>query len=157
MTAEYSANATQTVAAGGSVIFTEAPVPCRCGKIYHRDESGLFRLASPAVMGCSCRPCACFGWPEARYVVSFHANLAIAEGGTVEPISLSVYVDGEEDPSSTMTVTPAAVGDLQNVGAEIVVSVPSICRCSTVSVRNSSGQAVDVSNANLVIEFAGIS
>ena len=89
-------------------------------------------------------------------MVSFHANVAISEGGTVEPISLSVYVDGEEDPSSAMILTPAAAEEFANVGAEILVSVPAICRCSTVSVRNSGGQPVDVQNANLVIDFAGI-
>ena len=155
--AEYSANAVQTVAAGGAVIFENAPAPGSRGMIYHRDESGLFRVASPAVMGCGCarRSCCC-GMPVARYAVSFSGNIAIAEAGTVEPISLSVYVDGEEDPSSTMTVTPAAVGDFFNVSTRINVDVPAICRCSTISVRNSSGQAVDVINANLVIEFQGI-
>ena len=50
MAAEYSANQLQTVPANGSVIFTASPVPCNRGMIYHRDESGLFRLASPRVM-----------------------------------------------------------------------------------------------------------
>ena len=95
--------------------------------------------------------------PVANYLVAFHANIAIPTGGTAEAISLSIYVDGEEDPSSTMTITPAAVEDFGNVGAEIIVSVPAICRCSSVSVRNSSGQAVSVQNANLVIDYAGIS
>ena len=54
MAAEYSANAIQTVATGGSVIFTESPVPCNKGLIYHRDESGIFRLASPTAMGRCC-------------------------------------------------------------------------------------------------------
>ena len=46
MGAEYSANAAQTVQPGGSVIFTESPVPCNRGLVYHRDGSGIFRLAN---------------------------------------------------------------------------------------------------------------
>lgn len=160
MAAEFSANALQTVAAQGSLIFTAAPVPCNRGLIYHRDESGLFRLASPALMGVSYRPCCrcCGGYPEALYQVAFHANIAVpAEpAGTVEAISLALAVDGEVDPSSIMTVTPAAVGEFFNVGAEILVSVPCICRCASVSVRNVSTQAVNVRNANIVFNFAGI-
>lgn len=157
MAAEYSANALQTVAANGSVIFTEAPVSCNRGMIYHRDESGLFRLASPALMGMTYRcGCRCTGMPTALYDVSFHANIQIPTGGTVEAISLAIAVDGEVDPSSIMTITPAAVQEAGNVGAGILVAVPWICRCSTVSVRNVSAQPVEVSNANIVFDFAGI-
>ena len=54
MSAEYSANAAQTVPANSGVIFTESPVPCNRGMIYHRDESALFRLASPRALGVGC-------------------------------------------------------------------------------------------------------
>ena len=46
MSAEFSANAAQVVPANSSVIFTESPVPCTSGLVYHRDESGIFRLAN---------------------------------------------------------------------------------------------------------------
>ena len=46
MGAEYSANAAQTLQPGASVIFTESPVPCNRGLVYHRDGSGIFRLAN---------------------------------------------------------------------------------------------------------------
>ena len=140
MAAEYSANALQTVPAGGPVIFTESPVPCYRGLIYHRDESGLFRLA-----GLNC----CRG---TNYEVGFHANIQVPTGGTVEAISLAIFIDGEQDPSSTMTVTPAAVEEAFNVGAGIIVSVPCICRCSAVSVRNVSTQPIQVSNANIIFD-----
>ena len=157
MAAEYSANAIQTVAAGGSVIFTESPVPCNKGLIYHRDESGAFRLASPTVIGCSCRRrCCCGEYPTANYKVSFNANIQIPEGGEVGPISLAVAIDGETDPSSIMTFTPAAVEQLGNVGADVIVAVPCICRCSSVSIRNVSEQAIQVQNANIVFDFAGV-
>lgn len=159
MAAEYSANAVQTVPANGSVIFSESPVPCRKGMIFHRDESGLFRLASPRTMGVSCcRQCCCCGFPESAYEVAFHANIAVPEdpAGTVEEIQLAIAIDGEVDPSSIMSFTPAAVGDFGNVGADIIVSVPCICGCSSVSVRNISTQPIEVRNANIVFDFVGI-
>ena len=157
MAAEYSANAIQTVAAGGSVIFTESPVPCNKGLIYHRDESGAFRLASPTAMGCGCRrKCCCMDYPTANYQVAFHANIQIPEGGEVEPISLAIAIDGEVDASSIMTITPVAVEELGNVGADVIVAVPCICRCSSVSVRNVSTQPIEVVNANIVFDFAGV-
>lgn len=156
MAAEYSANAVQTVAANGSVIFTESPVPCNKGLVYHRDESGLFRLASPSTMGACCCANCCGNYPTANYTVSFHANISVPTGGTAEEITLALFVDSEEDPSSTMAFTPAAVETLGNVGAEIIVSVPCICRCSTVSVRNTSTQAINVENANIVFDFSGV-
>jgi hypothetical protein len=94
--------------------------------------------------------------PTANYVVSFHANIQVPEGGTVEPISLALAIDGEIDPSSEMIFTPAAVEEFGNVSAEIIVAVPAICRCSTVSVRNTSTQPIEVQNANIVIDYAGI-
>lgn len=157
MAAEYSANALQLVQPNASVIFTESPVPCNRGLIYHRDESGLFRLASPGLMGVSCcRRCCCSDFPSALYQCAFHCNISVPTGGTIGPIQLSLFVDGELDPSSTMLFTPAAVSEFGNVGADIIVAVPCICRCSTVSVRNTSTQAINVQNANIVFDFAGI-
>ena len=158
--AEYSANAAQTVLAGQPVIFTESPVPCNRGLIFHRDESGIFRVANAAgnngwgypTWGCGC----CNQMPETQYEIAFHANIAIPTGGTVEAISLAIAIDGEIDPSSTMIITPAAVNEYGNVGADIIVSVPAICRCSSVSVRNTSTQAILVQNANLVFDFQGV-
>lgn len=156
MAAEYSANAVQTVAVNAPVIFTEAPVPCRRGLVFHREETGIFRLANNANAGACACGCGCRRVFETLYNVTFHGNIAIAEDGTVEPIQLSVSIDGEPDPSSTMIVTPAAVGDYQNVGAEIIVAVPSLCGCESISVRNTSTQAIDVQNANLTIDYLGV-
>jgi len=94
--------------------------------------------------------------PEAMYLVTFHANIAIPPTGTVGPISLAVAIDGDVDPSSTMIITPAAVEEFGNVGAEIIVAVPAICGCESVSVRNTSTGDVLVQNANLVIAYQGI-
>lgn len=159
--AEYSANAVQTVAVGAPVLFTESPLPCDRGFIFHREGSGVFRLASPSHMSA----CQNWGWggcccqmPEAVYEVAFHANIAIPTdpAGTVEPISLAVAIDGEPDLSSTMIITPAAAGDYGNVGAEIMVAVPAICGCESVAVRNTSTQPILVQNANLVVSYRGV-
>lgn len=148
MAAEYSANVAQVVPANGSVIFTESPVPCNCGFIYHRNESGLFRLVNRFF-----RQNVNQNWRRnANYEVGFHANIAIPTGGTVEPISLAVFVDGEEDPSSIMTITPAAVEEFGNVGAGIIVQVPYVCLCSSVSIRNISTQPITVQNANITFD-----
>ena len=159
MAAEYSANALQVVAANAPVIFTESPVPCNRGLIFHRDESGSFLLASNAGnTGCSCG-CGCRRVYGTRYQVAFHANISLPTGGTVEPIALAIAIDGEIDPSSIMQVTVPLVSDTagDNVGADIIVSVPSLCRCSNVSVRNISTQPINVMNANLVFDYAGVS
>lgn len=114
--AEFSANALQNVLPNNSLIFTNSPVQATNGLIFHRDESGIFRLASPSRIigncggnwnwlygGCNC----CNRMPEAMYHVSFHSNIALPTGGTVEAISLAISIDGSVDPSSTMIFTPA--------------------------------------------------
>lgn len=152
MAAEYSANTAQVVPVNGSVIFTESPVPCNRGLIYHRDDTGLFRLANrffrQNVMQC-CRR-------NTLYEVAFHANIAVPEGETVPEggISLALAIDGDIDPSSTMIFVPAAAEDFGNVGADIIVTVPCICTCTSVSVRNTSTIPVTVQNANLIFDLA---
>lgn len=152
MASEYSANALQTVPIGASVIFTESPVPCNRGLVYHRDDSGLFRLVNrffrQNITQCWRR--------NSNYEVAFHANIAVPEGQTIpdDGISLAIAVDGEIDPSSTMISIPAAVGNFDNVGADIIVTVPYICMCSSVSVRNTSTIPVNVQNANLVFDVS---
>lgn len=151
MAAEFSANAAQVVPVGGSVIFTETPVPCNRGLIYHRDDSGLFRLINrffrQNIMQCWRR--------NSNYLVSFHANIGIPEGGTVptapEGISLALAIDGAIDPSSTAISTPTVVETLDNVGAEIVVTVPYMCSCSSISLVNTSTVPITVQNANMTI------
>ena len=158
MAAEYSANAEQLVLPNQPVIFTESPVPCNRGFIFHRNESGIFRLASLArrifAGGCCC----CRKFLETQYRVEFHANIAIPEGGTVEPINLAVSIDGQIDPSSLMEITPAAVDQYGNVSAGIIVSVPSVCGCETISVVNAgtTETGINVRNANIIIDFIGV-
>ena len=89
---------------------------------------------------------------NSNYAVAFHANIAIPEGQTApdEGIQLAVAIDGEIDPSSIMISDVTVVGDFDNVGAEIIVTVPYLCGCSTVSIRNTSSIPVLVQNANII-------
>lgn len=148
MGAEYSANVSQILPVNGSVIFTESPVPCNCGYIYHRDGSGIFRLANKFfrqnITQCWRR--------NTNYEVGFHANIAVPEGETVpdEGISLAIAIDGEVDASSIMIAVPAEAEQFVNVGAGIIVTVPFLCGCSSVSVRNTSTIPITVQNANII-------
>ena len=157
MSAELSANALQSINANASLIWTEVPVPCMRGLVYHREGSGIVRLASPSAIGGNCRRrCCCAPFPTADYLVEYGANIQIPTGGTVEPISLALFIDGEMDPSTVRTFTPAAVEQMGAVHASAIVTVPCICRCSSISVRNISTQAIEAANANLLVDFAGI-
>lgn len=150
MAAEYSSNAAQVVPVNGSVIFVESPVPCNCGLIYHRDGSGIFRLANKFF-----RQNIIQGWRRnTNYEVGFHANIAVPTGETIptEGISLAVFIDGEEDPSSLMITVPAAVEQFDNVGAGVIVTVPFLCGCSSVSIRNTSTIPITVQNANILFD-----
>lgn len=158
MAAEYSANAIQTVPSNQPVIFTESPVPCNRGLIFHRDESGVFLLANNAPSNNSGCCCNCRRIYETLYQVAFHANIAIPSdpAGTIEEIQLAIAIDGDIDPSSIMRFTPSAVDVYGNVGADIIISIPSLCGCDNVSVRNISTQPILVQNANIVFDYAGV-
>ena len=136
---EIIANALQTVAANQNVYFTDE-ITSGTYAMEHRDGSGLVTLRG--LTNTQCR---------ARFRVHFGANIAISTGGTVEPISLAIALDGEATPSTTMTITPAAVGNFFNVSASIFIDIPKGC-CSHISVRNISTQPIDVQNANLIVE-----
>lgn len=139
--AEFTSNAVQTVNSGQDVLFTEDIIECNRGNVIHRQGSGLFTLR-----GNVNNPSGCF----ARYWVDCGCNIAIPTGGTVEPIQISLAINGEALPASTAIITPAAVGDFWNINVFAYVTVPRGC-CFTVAVQNSSTQAIEVQNANIVI------
>lgn len=64
----------------------------------------------------------------------------------------AVVIDGEVDPSSIMTSNVTVVGTPDNVGADVIVTVPAVCGCSAVSVRNVSTIPIEVQNANIVFQ-----
>ena len=140
MASEYSAVALQTVAVNENALFNNGCRACRKGFIQHRDDSGIFFLKG-ATNGC-----------RAVYRVTFNGNIAIATGGTVEPISVALTINGEELGNAIATVTPAAIGDFFNVSVTTFIEIPCGC-CVTVSVENvSDTTAIDVSNANIIFD-----
>ena len=140
MAAEYSAITAQTVAVDENVIFTNGSRACRKGFVQHRDTSGIFFLKG-ATNGC-----------KAVYRVTFDGNIAIATGGTVEPISIALTINGEELGNALATVTPAAIGDFFNVSVTTFIEIPCGC-CVTVSVENVSDTTdIDVQNANIIFD-----
>lgn len=88
---------------------------------------------------------------RARFRVSFGGNIALPTDGTVGPISVAIAVNGEAVATTTMISTPAAVEEFDNVFSAIFLDIPRGC-CSQISVRNTSDQAIDIQNANLIIE-----
>ncbi len=139
MAAEYSYIPVQTVAENENILFTEGDRACRKGFITHRNSSGVFRLKGASNV---CKTI---------YKVEFNANIAVATGGTVGAISIALQEDGETLGNALATVTPAAIGDFFNVSVETFIVIPCDC-CVTISVENTSAAtAIDVANANLII------
>ena len=140
MAAEYSAIPVQTIAVDENVIFANGSRACHKGYIQHRDTSGIFFLKG-ATNGC-----------RAVYRVTFVGNVAISTGGTVEPISVALTINGEELGNAFATVTPAAIGDFFNVSVTTFIEIPCGC-CVTVSVENVSDTTdIDVQNANIIFD-----
>ena len=140
MAAEYSYVPVQTVDVDDNVLFMDGDRACRKGFISHRTGSGIFFLKG-ATNGC-----------KAVYRVTFDGNIAIATGGTVEPISVALTINGEALGNATATVTPAAIGDFFNVSITTFIDIPCGC-CVTVSVENvSATTALDVTNANIIFD-----
>lgn len=136
---EITANAVQQVLAGNSVIFTDTPIPGNCS-IMHREGSGLIKLRGLTSTQC-----------RARFKATFGANIAIPTDGIAGPISLALALDGEPVQTTLMIVTPSDPEEYYNISTSIYIDVPAGC-CSTLAVRNINGPAIDVANANLIIE-----
>ena len=136
--AEFTNVNIQTIAAGQNVPLTETAIsskPC----IVHREGSGLVTLRG---LTNQCR---------AVFKISYGGNIAIPTGGTVEAITAALSINGEALASATATVTPAAVENYFNIYVSAQVCVPNGC-CVTVSMRNTSTQAVNFANSNLTVD-----
>ena len=143
--AEYRMNAVQTVSPNGSVVFSNDFFPCNKGLIVHQNDSGLFQ-----VRGIVNNPCAEYG----KLKINFGANVAIPEGGTVEPITLAITVNGVTEPATTIISTPAAVNEYNNVSREVEIPIPRGC-CQNVAITNTSSQ--DILVQNCIIDLDRIS
>lgn len=144
--AEFAFNPVQLVEPNQNVIL-DTVIPCNKGYVFHRDQSGIVILRG--IVNC---PNACF----ARYQVTFNANIAIPEDGTVAPISVALAIDGEPVQTSRAIVTPAAADEYFNVTSTAIITVPRGC-CFTVAVENTSALVdgiapeINVQNANLTV------
>ena len=136
--AEFTAPNIQIVAAGQNVPLISTAA---CGKpcIVHRDGSGLVTLRGLT------QQC------KAKFRVSFGANIAVPTGGTVGAITAALTINGEALNSATATVTPAAVENYFNIYVSTFVEVPRGC-CLTVAAKNTSAQAINFANSNMIVE-----
>lgn len=140
MAAEYNFIPVQEIAENENILFLDGDRACHKGYISHRDSSGVFRLKG-ASNGC-----------KAIYRVTFNANIAVAEGGTVGEISVALQEDGETLGNAVAIVTPTVAEAFFNVSISTFITVPCGC-CVTVAVENTSdGTAIDVSNANIIFD-----
>lgn len=136
--AEYTNASIVTVAAGQNVPLTETAVnskPC----IVHREGAGIVTLRG---LTNQCK---------ARFRVAFGGNIAVPTGGTVEAISAALAINGEPLNSATAIVTPAATDNYFNIFVSAIVEVPRGC-CLTVAMENTSTQAINIANANMVVD-----
>lgn len=136
--AEFVNSNIVAVASGQNVPLTETAVKgSNC--IVHREGAGVVSLLGATNQ---CR---------ALYRVSFGANIAVPDGGTAEAITAALAVNGEALNSAIATVTPAATEDYFNIYVSVLVAVPRGC-CATVAAKNTSAQAVNFANSNLLID-----
>lgn len=135
---EITAVTLQTVEANQNIQFSDVAVRGSCS-IIHREGSGLVTLRG---LTDQCR---------ARYRVTFGANVALPDGAAVAPITVAISINGEAIGSATMITTPAATESFDNISASVFINVPSGC-CYTISVKNLSTGAIEVTNANLIAE-----
>ena len=155
--AEFTNNLVQIVQPNQQVLLNTT-IGCNKGYVIHREGSGIVTLRG--IVNC---PTSCF----ARYQVTFDGNIAIPNGGTVSPISVSIAIDGEPVLTSKAIFTPAAAADATpsdnnygNVTSTAIVTVPKGC-CFNISVENTStipttpaganAPAINVKNANLTV------
>ena len=114
------------------------------GRGYANDNGPTVVYAQQPNGGCCCnrnRP--------TFYIVNFNANVALAEGATVEPISVAIAIDGVAYPLSEMDATPAAVGNYTNISVDLPVPILNGC-CQNVAIQNTSAQPITLKNALIV-------
>ena len=150
MACEFTYNPVQLVQPNQQVALNTT-IGCNKGYVLHREGSGIVTLRG--IVNC---PNACF----ARYQVTFNGNIALPEGATVSPISVSLAIDGEPILTSRAIFTPTVADAYGNVTSTAIITVPRGC-CFNVSVENTSeipttpaganAPAINVQNANLTV------
>lgn len=136
--AAYGALAEQTIQPGAYAVFTSTLIRCDRGLIQHADETPLFNLAGNRINN---NGCCCYNQGCAQYMTAFNANVALDPTATVEPISVSIAVDGVAFPLSEMDSTPAAVSEFNHIGTEVPIPILNGC-CQNVAVQNTGTQPI---------------
>lgn len=150
--AEYTAIAQQMVEYNQPISFTETTIPCTRGLIRHEDGTGLFNLSGAVPVSEYTNRCPCQAEPTADYLIAFHANIAVPEGGTAGEIQLALSLDGTIIPATRMIVTPTVAAAFFNVGThKNIQCYPGCCRNFSVVNSSVSQDAILVSNAILDI------
>jgi hypothetical protein len=125
-------SAAQTVAVGGAVVFDINRVDTGdC--IYHIPGTSVFNLMRPGT-----------------YLVSFHASASLPADTPLEPVTISLAVDGMEIAGTRMTAGFMAAGQVLELSITTLVQVPA-CAAYTLTVQNTSNQAVVLNESSLTI------
>lgn len=140
--AEFNTIAAQKVAVNGNVLFENVTSLCNKGFITHRTGSGQIQLRGATRNS------------RAKYRVEFSGNIAVPTDGTAGAISLAVALEGEPDLSTQVIVTPTVTDAYFNVSMGTDIWMPCGC-CETVSIKNTSTQAINVANANITVNRIG--
>lgn len=138
--AEYAYPLLQTVEDDQNFIFDNS-IACGRGIIIHNSGSGIFTVR-PIVTN----PCA----TVARFLVLFHSNVAIPEGGTAGPISVALSINGEPDQTTVATTTPTVPEAFFNVGFASYLTIPVGC-CTQIAVENISNADIVANKSKLII------
>ena len=122
-------------------------VKCNRGLVFHQGQSSIVSLRG--VTNCNCPNAA------AVYSVRFNANVAVAEGETVGPISVAITSSGEVLAQSVAISTPTAVGAYNHVSGEARVLVPKgdFVNVSFANV-SADGLSIDVQNLTVAVDVA---
>ena len=120
---ELSNTSEQTLTPGQSLTFDTVILKTGCAEA-HRTNSGIVTLRADCAI----------------YEVHFAANLS---GTTVGPVQLSIALDGEPMPETTMVNTVGTAGDLDNVATTTLIRTGCGC-CGRVNVINTGTSDVVV-------------
>lgn len=134
---KYTYPALQTIPAGGNAPLNPTAYQCGCGAV-RQAETGVIRLSGV------CGRC------KTQYHIMFDANVAIPEGGTVVPITISLLLDGVALPASSAIVTPAAAGEFWHISINDLVDV-CFGDSVTIAIRNDSEEPIEMQNAILTV------
>lgn len=120
---ELSNTSEQTLTPGQSLTFDTVILKTGCAEA-HRTNSGIVTLRADCAI----------------YEVHFAANLS---GTAAGPVQLSITLDGEPLPETTMINTVSTAGDLDNAATTTLIRTGCGC-CGRVSVTNTGTSDVVV-------------